>query len=436
MTPNNTITRRSLLGLVGAGAFAGALTACAGPGGNSTSTPAGSSAARALDASKASGNISFAHWRAEDKVAFDKIITAFKAKYPGTDVRQDISPSNDYQSNAMTQIRQGAVGDLFVAFRGAQFTAMTKAGLYTDLTGTNLADSYEKSLITPGQVNGKQYGLPYQLVFNQPITNMDLINKAGYSTLPPDWNSYLDLCDKLKSKGVTPLAWPGGDVGNAGQLFNGMIMNEAPTDDMCSQIEAGTYKVTDDWFIGMLKKYQALIPYMQPNATGTAVEPAQLMFASGQAAMLATGSYHIAAVRALNATFPIGMLAPITVSKDKVKYVGTYNATFILGVSTASKNPDTAFALLKFLSDPGAGGQYGSDTAQNVTVKNAVYTNSDLTALTDWTTRKTLLAPRFQFNNLDIRNAAEGTAIAVIGGKSPEQAAADAQNIIDQQIKK
>lgn len=437
MTPNTTITRRSLLGLVGAGAVAGALTACAGPGGGSTtSTSAAASAGPGLDASKAAGNISFAHWRAEDKVAFDKIITAFKSKYAGTDVRQDITPSNDYQSNAMAQIRQGTVGDLFVAFRGAQFTAMTKAGLYTDLTSTNLADSYEKSLISAGQTNGKQYGLPYQLVFNQPITNEDMISQAGYSTLPGDWTSYLDLCAKLKSKGVIPIAWPGGDVGNAGQLFNCMIMNEAPTDDMCTQIEAGTYKVTDEWFIGMLKKYQQLIPYMQPNATGTAVEPAQQMFASGKAAMLATGSYHIAAVRALKAAFPIGMLAPITVSKDKAKYVGIYNATFILGVSTASKNPDTAFALLKFLSDPTIGGQYGSDTAQNVTVKNAVYTNANLTHLTDWTTKKTLLAPRFQFNNLDIRNAAEGTAIAVIGGKSPEQAAADAQKIIDQQIKK
>src|SRR5665647_3598419 len=91
MTPNTTITRRSLLGLVSVGAVAGALTACAGPGGSTTSTTAASSAAPALDASKASGNISFAHWRAEDKVAFDKIITAFKAKYAGTDVRQDLS---------------------------------------------------------------------------------------------------------------------------------------------------------------------------------------------------------------------------------------------------------------------------------------------------------------------------------------------------------
>ncbi|MHB1008271.1 MAG: ABC transporter substrate-binding protein, partial [Propionibacteriaceae bacterium] len=404
--------------------------------GGSSAPAAGPSSTSGLDASKASGSISFAHWRAEDKAAFDKIIAAFKAKYAGTDVRQDITPSNDYQSNAMAQIRQGTVGDLFVAFRGAQFIAMTKAGLYTDLTSTNIADSYEKSLITAGQSDGKQYGLPYQLVFNQPITNEDLLSQAGYSTLPGDWNSYLDLCDKLKSKGVVPIAWPGGDVGNAGQLFNCMIMNEAPSDDMCTKIEAGTYKVTDDWFIGMLKKYQQLIPYMQPNATGTAVEPAEQMFASGKAAMLATGSYHIAAVRALKATFPIGMLAPITVSKDKVKYVGIYNATFILGVSTVSKNPNTAFALLKFLSDPAIGGQYGSDTAQNVTVKNAVYTNSNLTHLADWTTKKTLLAPRFQFSNLDIRNAAEGTAIAVIGGKSPEQAAADAQKIIDQQIKK
>ena len=53
----------------------------------------------------------------------------------------------------------------------------------------------------------------------------------------------------------------------------------------------------------------------------------------------------------------------------------------------------------------------------------------------EWLTKKTLLAPRFQFNNLDIRNAVEGACTAVIGGTGVQQAADQAQTVIDQKRK-
>ena len=46
----------------------------------------------------------------------------------------------------------------------------------------------------------------------------------------------------------------------------------------------------------------------------------------------------------------------------------------------------------------------------------------------------TALAARFQFNNLDVRNAVEASATAVISGTSPEQAAAAAQKIVDERL--
>lgn len=445
MEPNFAFTRRGLLKLAGASAAVGALAACAGPGGGggggaTTSAPGGSASggasAMGLDPSKANGAISFAHWRGEDKAAFDEIIAQFIEKYPDvTEVRQDITPSNDYQSNALQQVRQGTVGDIFAAFRGAQFAAMKDAGLYVDLGPTGLADKYESGLIAEGVDGSSVWGLPYQLVFNMPITNEAIFEQVGISELPADWESYLAMCEQIKGAGLVPLAWPGGEMGNAGQLFNCMLMNEAPSDDMCTKIESGEYKVTDDWYLSMLRKYQELTPYFQDNSTGTAVEPAQQMFASGQAAMLATGSFHMAAVRGLGADFPMGLLAPITAaSPADAKYEGIHNATFALGVSSVSENQDTAYALLEMLSDPEVAGAYGSATAQYVTVKGVSYDNEDLNHTSDWASRNTLLAPRFQFLNLDIRNAAEAACIAVVGGTSPEQAAEEAQQIIDQQI--
>lgn len=429
------ISRRSLLALAGLAGVGASLTACAGPGGAPAPAQTSAAAGGGLTG-KVEGQISFAHWRGEDKAVLDKIIESFKGANAGVEVRQDISPSNDYNSNALQQIRQGAVGDIFAAFRGAQFEAMTKAGLFADLTDAGLTSKYTANVITPGAKDGKQWGYPYQLVFNMPIINADLRSKAGYPENPKDWQGFLDLCEKLKSQGVVPIAWPGGEAGNAGQLFNSMVMNDAPADDMCAQIEKGSMKATDDWFLGVLRKYEQLRPYFQPNSTGTAVEPSQQMFASGQAAMLATGSYHMTAVRKLNAEFPMDLIAPITVEEAKKKYDGIYNATFILGISTVSKNAATAFALLSYLSDPKVAGEYGNGTAQHVTVQGVEYTNKDLLATSGWLDRTTLLAPRFQFNDLDVRNAAEGACTAVVGGTSVEEAAAKANAVIEQRVKK
>ena len=428
--------RRQILrgaAILGAGAAA---AACAGPGtvrGGSRGPASQASAPAPIGTAKVSGDLSFAHWRAEDKAVFDKIIGDFAKANPGATVRQDISPSNDYQSTALQKIKGGAIGDAFTAFRGAQFVDMAKAGLFLDLSAQTFADGYLPKMARGGKdVNGRQLGLPYQLVFNMPIFNVDLFEKAGVSETPRDWDGFLDLCERLKGRGVVPLAWPGGEPANAGQLFNSMVMNNQPSDTSCADIESGKANVTDDWFLATLRQYAQLRPYVEPNATGTASEPLQQMFATGKAAMLATGSFHMSPIRKLGAKFPIDLIAPITVAADKAKYVGIHNATFILGVNAASKKQEAALRFLDFLSTPEVASVYANGTGQHLTLTGVEYTNRDLKATEPWLTRNTLLAPRFQFNDLDLRAAVENACTEVLGGKEPEQAAEAAQRIVAQ----
>jgi raffinose/stachyose/melibiose transport system substrate-binding protein len=434
--PHAALDRRTILrgaALLGVGA---ATAACAGPGtvrNGSRGTAAAVSAPAPVGTAPVKDAISFAHWRAEDKAVFDKIIADFVKANPGASVRQDISPSNDYQSTALQKIKGGAIGDAFTAFRGAQFVDMTKAGLFVDLSAQTFTDSYLPKMARGGKdANGRQLGLPYQLVFNMPIYNVALFEKAGVSEAPGDWDGFLQLCDNLKGAGVVPLAWPGGEPANAGQLFNSMIMNNQPSDTSCADIESGKAKVTDDWFITTLKQYAQLRPYVEPNATGTSSEPLQQMFASGKAGMLATGSFHMAAVRKLGASFPMDLIAPITVTADKAKYEGIHNATFILGVNAASKKQETALKFLEYLSTPEVASAYANGTGQHLTLADVEYTSRDLKATEPWLTKNTLLAPRFLFKDLDLRAAVENACTEVVGGKSPEQAAEGAQRIVDQ----
>lgn len=422
------INRRTLLGMMGVGGAA-ALAACSGPG----STGGGDADAPDTDGA-VEGEVSFAHWRAEDQEAFDELITTFAEEHAEVTVTQDITPSNNYQTQALNRLQSSAVGDLFPTFRGAQFTQFVDAGVYTDLSGTDLVGNYQPGLIEAGQSDGAQMGLPYQVVLSMPVGNLDILSSVGYEETPTDWDGFLDMCDKVKSKGIVPLAWPGADMGNAGQLYNSMIMNLQPEDDASAQIEAGTMKCTDDWFVEMLRKYAELRPYFQDNAAGTSPEPIQQMFAAGKAAMLVTGSYHIAAVRQLGAEFPVGMYPPITAASDP-KYTGTYNATFILGINAASDVQPAATEFLKFLSDPVNAQVYADATVQHVTVKDVEYSNPDLMGLSPWLEKEDMmLAARFQFNDLDIRNAVESSCIEVVAGAKPEDAAASAQAIVDERL--
>ena len=432
------LSRRSLF-TAGAAVAGSALAACALPG----TTRAGSGRPGGTGASgpavlgplapgKAAGALSFAHWRGEDRAVLDGIIARFVAENPGATVRQDITPSSDYQSTALLKIRRGGTGDVFTAFRGAQFVAMIGAGLYADLSAQPFTDNYLPKLVRSGRdANGNQLGLPYQYVFNMPLVNADLLARAGTGA-PADWDGFLALCEKLKGLGVAPIAWPGGEPANAGQLLNAMVMNNAPFDDMFTRIEAGTAKVTDDWFLATLRQYAQLAPYFQPGALGAASEPCQQLFAAGGAAMLATGTFHITAVRKIGAQFPIDLLAPITVGAGAARWQGVANATFLVGVSTASTQQESAARFVEFLSRPEIAGAYANGTVQHSTVAGVDYTNPDLKATAPWLDKPVLLAPRFQFVNLDVRSAVENACVEVVRGTPVEQAAQNAQTVVDQ----
>jgi len=422
------IDRRMLLAMMGAGG-ASALAACAGPGSGGGGEQDGPDTDGAIE-----GEVSFAHWRAEDQEAFEDLITTFTSEHADVSITQDITPSNDYQSQALNRLQSSAVGDIFPTFRGAQFTQFVDAGVYTDLSDQDFVGNYEAGLIEAGQSDGTQWGLPYQVVLPMPIGNLDILSDVGYEETPTTWDGFLDMCDKVMSAGITPLAWPGGAPGDAGQLYNSMIMNLQPEEDASAQLEAGTLKCTDDWFLEMLAKYAELRPFFQSNATGTSVEPIQQMFVDGEAAMLVTGSYHIAAVRDLGAEFPMGLYPPITTDSDPT-YTGTYNATFILGINAASDVQPAATEFLRFLSDPANAQVYADATVQHVSVSGVEYSNPDLMELSPWLERDDLmLAARFQFDDLDIRNAVEGACIEVVGGADPEAAAENAQGIIDERL--
>ncbi|WP_438445444.1 ABC transporter substrate-binding protein [Gorillibacterium sp. sgz5001074] len=416
------------------------LSACSSTGGSGnmaapSTAPSGASAAAASSPKSAEPvKLSFIHWRGEDIKSFDAIIKKFQAEHPQITVEMQTFPSDQYQSTAQAKLLDGSVGDVFTSFPGAQFEAIAKAGLFTDLSGASFLSRFTGPLIEAGQKDTKQLAVPYQLVYNIPIYNVDLFEKYGI-TPPKDWNGFLEAAEKLKKEGITPIAFAGAGIG-PGQFMNPMVMNNAPDPQIFTKVEAGTAKLTDAWWVKTLAQFKELNDkgYFQKDAVGTKDEGANALFVQGKAAILASGSYQLAPNKKMNPALKQKLLAPITVPADQAVFEGIHTTTFMLAVNSKSKHPEEAKAFIEFLSRKEIAGQYANETGQNVTVKDVQYESEELKTTAEWAGRKTRFQPRFSITNGEIQKAVVSSIQAVLSGKTPEQAAQEAQAIVNQQI--
>lgn len=401
--------------------------------------PAGTAAAAAPATAKAGGSpvkLSFIHWRGEDVKTLDAIIKDFQQENPNITVEMQTFPSGDYQSNAQAKLVDGSAGDVFTSFPGAQFEAIAKAGLFADLGKEAFVSNFTPSLIEAGKKNGAQLAVPYQLVYNIPIYNVELFEKHGI-TPPADWEGFLAAAEKLKNAGITPVAFAGAGVG-PGQFMNPMVMNNAPDPEIFTKLEAGTAKLTEEWWVKTLSQFKELNDkgYFQKDSAGTKDEGANALFIQGKAAILASGSYQMAPNKQQNPALKQKLLAPITVSKDKAVFEGIHTTTFMLAVNSKSKHPEEAKKFIEYLSRKEVAGKYANETGQNVTVKDVAYTSEELKTIAEWASKKTRFQPRFTITNGEIQKAVLASIQAVLTNKTPEQAAAEAQAIVDQQLGK
>ncbi|MFC5775572.1 ABC transporter substrate-binding protein [Ectobacillus antri] len=411
--------KKWITGAIAATLFAGIVTGC-----SSSKT----------SAKKEPTTISFVHWRGEDVEVFHTLIQKFEQENPEIKVKMNVYPSDQYQSTVQTVLRDGQAGDVFTSFPGAQFETLQKAGLFTDLTKESFTTNFEAHLIENGKKDGKQLALPYQLVFNIPVYNVGIFEKLGL-TPPKDWESFLQVNEKLKANGYIPIAFPGADIG-PGQFMNSMVMNNAPSDQSLSALQKGETKLTDEWWVKTLGQFKELQPYLQKDALGAKHDSAIALIAQEKAAILATGSYAVAGIQKQNPNIRLGLLAPITVQASQAKYEGVHTSTFMLAINSKSKKKGAAKKFLAFLSKQEIATEYANKTAQHVTVKGVSYESPILKELSTWTNKKTVFQPRFTITNANVEKAVTGSIQEVLGGTAPKQAAEAAQKIVEQNVVK
>ena len=210
----------------------------------------------------------------------------YHAQHPNVTIKITVLENEAFKAKLTTAMQAGKPPDVFQSWGGGTMQEQARAGLIKDITEPT--KSWINTLNPAGvklyQIDGKQYGVPYNLGVVGVWYNKKLFKKAGIDGPPTTWDEFLGDVQKLKSAGITPLAvgekdkWPG--------MFwwANLSLRIAGKDAMAQAGENGSFDQAG--FVEAGKQLKRLID-MKPFQPGFLAAPWD--GAGGEAATMANG---------------------------------------------------------------------------------------------------------------------------------------------------
>jgi raffinose/stachyose/melibiose transport system substrate-binding protein len=164
---------------------------------------------------------------------------AFMAENPNVDIDITVMENEAFKAALQTNLQAGDVPDLFQSWGGGGLRDQVDAGLVQDVTE---ATSGFIGDLAPGaaglyNVDGVQYGVPYNAGMVGIWYNKDLFAEAGLEAPADTWDGLLEQVQTLKDAGITPIAVGAGDKWPA-HFWYSYLMIRLGGADVMNQIAA------------------------------------------------------------------------------------------------------------------------------------------------------------------------------------------------------
>ncbi|HSS36661.1 MAG TPA: extracellular solute-binding protein [Patescibacteria group bacterium] len=259
----NVSTRWRSIAAIGAialivGACSGG-TSSAAP--SSASTAAPTSAPASAAASTAAVEIDWYHVQNDDKgkALWQKLADEYMAAHPNVKVNITVLENEAFKTKLTTLLQAKTPPDLFQSWGGGGLREQQEAGLVKDITGDVAS---WKNEINPGalgmyQVDGKQYGIPFDLGMVGFWYNKEQFAKAGITSPPATWDELLADVGKLKAAGLVPIALAGKDKWPGMFYWALLAVRSCGQDKMNKAVTSGDW--TDPCFVEAGNQLKKLI---------------------------------------------------------------------------------------------------------------------------------------------------------------------------------
>jgi raffinose/stachyose/melibiose transport system substrate-binding protein len=273
MTPN-ALRRRSFLGLAGAAAGAAVLSAC-----REDRSSASSSSSKTID---------WWHIQNTDPMlsVWAGLAKEFESTHAGMKVNITPLENESFKAKLTTVTQAGSPPDLFHSWGGGVLEQEVRAGLIKEISGESAAflSNVSPNGVKLYQVDGKQYGTPYELGMVGFWYNKELFAKAGVKDTPRTWTELLQVVLQLKAASIVPIALAGAEKWPAHFYWSYLALRQGGVAGMAAAAKTGAFDGPDFVTAGAkLAELVELEPF-QPGFLG-----AKYMSNDGQSALMGNG---------------------------------------------------------------------------------------------------------------------------------------------------
>jgi raffinose/stachyose/melibiose transport system substrate-binding protein len=223
------------------------------------------------------------------------IVAATEQSVPGLKiVLEGVDENINRTERLPAEMAEGNPPEIFDLFGGeADAWAYAKANRLLDLKPIleELGKQYDFANLEAFTVDGRIVGLPVTGQAEGVFYNKKIFADLGVQP-PKTYAEFLDICEKVKAKGITPIALASSDAWVPTMLINTLLVRSASVDKLAGLV-SGTAKWTDPLIADAFVQLEELVTkgYLQEGNLNFKYMEQQNQFKAGKAAMMFDGSW-------------------------------------------------------------------------------------------------------------------------------------------------
>ena len=395
------------------------------------------------------------HWMTDREPAFRELAKKYEEKF-GVKVNFELYAPSDAYSQKVRAAAQGSnLPDIFgILGEKRDFSSFIKAGYILDLTPYMLEDNakwkeafFAKALAVNEFSEGNSYGIkpgiygaPIDIMTIQMVYNKSLFTQLGLNpNRPPQtFPEFLEIGKKIKSAKLQGLVSGWGEIWMIDCLANNYAFNIMGKDKVIATIKGNVPYTDPDWI-----KVLSLFKDMQESgllASGIVTmvnKTAEQLFANERAVFAFNGSWCVNVYKGMNPKLDYGAFLPPKASDQFPMAIwGGAGSSFM--VNARSKNKEEAVKFLRWLTGSVQQAFLAESTNNLPANKNSLNRIPEVMAnfagAMEYATHPNVWGVS-EFSPV-IESLDKGIQSIIIGEKTPEQVAAEAQKIKERELAK
>ncbi len=246
----------------------------------------------------AEGDVTISHYFTGElgKAAIDSIAGRF-AEETGYTMKDSPVGHEDFKTDILVRAAGQSLPDVFSYWAGARVQFVVDSNSLTPIDDMwareGMDDVIAKALADSATLyNGNRYLVPAGYHYAGMFYNKEVMDAAGITEFPTDWEGFVGLCEDLIGKGIAPIALGSKNRWPAQFWFDYLILRTAGP-DYRADLMSGSASYDDPEVVNAMAMWSDLIDRgcFVPNANADSWTDASDRVSRGEAAMTLMGTW-------------------------------------------------------------------------------------------------------------------------------------------------